>query len=58
MSESSMYGPNGPVMEPGYEHEAMLYDHAMGCANNPGMCDLDELMGLARGELRLWRLEC
>lgn len=37
-------------MNEGYEHEAMVYDHAMGCANYPGMCDLDELMGLANGE--------
>lgn len=40
----------GPLMNEGYEHEAMVYDHAMGCANYPGMCDLDELMGLANGE--------
>jgi hypothetical protein len=29
----------------------MVYDHAVECANYPGMCDLDELMGLAGGKI-------
>ena len=38
------------------EFEAVVYDRAMDCANNPGMCDLDELMDLARGETSLLRV--
>jgi hypothetical protein len=38
----------GPPPEPGFE---MMYDHAFACANNPGMCNIDELMGLAQGKL-------
>lgn len=40
------------------EFEAVVYDRAMDCANNPGMCDLDELMDLARGETSLLRVSC
>ena len=35
------------------EFEAVVYDRAVDCASNPGMCDLDELMDLARGETLL-----
>jgi hypothetical protein len=35
---------------PGQDYEAMVYDYALDCANNPGMCAIDELMGLAHGE--------
>jgi hypothetical protein len=41
----SQYGPPAP------EFQAMVYDHAVECANYPGMCDLDELMGLAGGKI-------
>ena len=40
----------GPPPEPGFD---MMYDHAVGCAINPGLCDIDELMGLARGKIFL-----
>ena len=36
----------GPPPEPGFD---MMYDHAVMCANNEGMCDIDELMSMARG---------
>lgn len=41
---NSQYGPPPETFE-------MMYDHAVGCANNPGMCDIDELMGLAQGKI-------
>eukprot|EP00804_Cyclotella_cryptica_P021739 CCRYP_012897-RA/>CCRYP_012897-RA protein AED:0.03 eAED:0.03 QI:0/1/1/1/1/1/2/862/229 len=38
------------------EFEAVVYDRAVDCAHNPGMCNLDELMDLARGETSLFEI--
>ena len=46
MEQHSQYGP-----PPEPDFETMVYGPAVGCANNPGMCDIDELMGLARGKI-------
>ena len=47
MEQHSQYGPPQP------DFETMVYGPAVGCANNPGMCDIDELMGLARGKMMI-----
>ena len=46
MEQHSQYGP-----PPEPDFETMVYGPAVGCANNPGMCDIDELMALARGKI-------
>jgi hypothetical protein len=43
------YQQGGDFPEP--QHDiALTYDRAMDCANNFGMCDIDELLDLSEGE--------
>ena len=46
------YQQGGDFPEP--QHDiALAYDRAMDCANNFGMCDIDELLDLSEGEFSL-----